>query len=119
LYNNVIERINAAYDILLTETDVDAVLKDTPNDCAEPLKQLIHEQAQTFVNNLFSKLRERMIDLRSGKTVFVGGGAILLRKQIESSGKVAAPVFVDNIAANAEGYLSLYRSTTKAGGGNG
>ena len=63
--------------------------------------RIVQEQAQQFINDLFGKLRERMIDLRSGKAVFVGGGSILLKKQIEASGKVGAPIFVDEISANS------------------
>ena len=59
---------------------------------------------------LFGKLRERMIDLRSGKAVFVGGGSILLKKQIEASGKVSAPIFVDEISANTQGYELLFKA---------
>ena len=40
---------------------------------------------------------------------FVGGGAILLRRQIEESGKVGTPLFVTNINANAAGFEYLYR----------
>ena len=64
-----------------------------------------------FISDLFGKLRERAIDLRSGKTVFVGGGSILLRKQIETSGKVISPVFVDMISANVKGYELLYKAS--------
>ena len=53
--------------------------------------------------------RERMLDLRYCTVVFVGGGAILLRRQIEASGKVGKPLFVSNINANAAGYEYLYR----------
>ena len=52
-----------------------------------------------------------MIDLRSGRTVFVGGGSTLLRKQIEASDKVTTPIFVDEIAANAKGYEMLYKAS--------
>ena len=51
-----------------------------------------------------------MIDLRSGKTVFVGGGSILLKKQIEVSGKVGAPTFVDEISANTKGCELLFKA---------
>lgn len=49
------------------------------------------------------------------KVVFVGGGAILLRRQIEESGKVGTPLFVTNINANAAGFEYLYRLETVAG----
>ena len=43
------------------------------------------------------------------RVIAVGGGAILLRRQIEASGKVGKPLFVSNINANAAGYEYLYR----------
>lgn len=38
-----------------------------------------------------------------------GGGAILLRKQIEASGKRGDALFVEEINANAKGYEFLYQ----------
>ena len=74
------------------------------------ITRIVQEQAQQFINDLFGKLRERMIDLRSGKAVFVGGGSILLKKQIEASGKVSTPIFVDEISANTKGYELLFKA---------
>ena len=59
---------------------------------------------------LFGKLRERLIDLRVGKTIFIGGGSILLRKYIESSNKISACIIIEDIAANEKGYDLLYRA---------
>ena len=70
------------------------------------------EMTQEFISDLFSTLRERMIDLQYCKVVFVGGGAILLKRQIETAGKVGAPFFVPKINANADGYEYLYRIET-------
>lgn len=50
-----------------------------------------------------------MIELKSGKVVFLGGGAKLLRRQIEVSGKIRQATFVEDINANAKGYEYLYR----------
>ena len=71
---------------------------------------IVHDTARVFVSDLFGKLRERGIDLRSGRAVFVGGGSILLREQIEAFGKVASPIFVDTISAYAKGYEMLYKA---------
>ena len=51
------------------------------------------------------------MELKSGVVVFVGGGAILLRHQIEASGKVGHPIFVEDIRANAKGFELLYQLT--------
>lgn len=96
--------------MLLDESDIDAILQDKETDYNDAVLRIVQEQAQLFVDDLFGKLRERMIDLRSGKTVFVGGGSILLKKQIEASGKVGAPIFVEEISANTKGYELLFKA---------
>ena len=73
------------------------------------VRQLVEQETAAFVSDLFSALRERMIDLRSGQVVFIGGGSILLRRFIEQSGKVRQALFVDDIKANAKGYEILYQ----------
>ena len=113
LYNQVIARVNSDLDVLLDESDIDAILKGEPNNFGGDVRRIINDTAQVFISDLFGKLRERAIDLRSGRTVFVGGGSILLRKQIEASGKVASPIFVDKISANAKGYELLYRASKR------
>ncbi len=72
----------------------------------------MQKMAQCFVNDLTNGLRERMLDLSSGRVVFVGGGAVLLRRQIENSGKVRNALFVEEVSANAKGYEFLYRMET-------
>ena len=47
-----------------------------------------------------------------GEDCWIGGGAILLRRQIEESGKVGTPLFVTRINANAAGFEYLYRLET-------
>lgn len=96
-------------DILLDENDVDIILQGKGESYPDTAVQLVEEGAQQFINDLFSTLRERMLDLRFMKVIFVGGGAILLRRQIETSGKVGNPLFVNDINANAKGYEYLYQ----------
>ena len=115
LYNQITARVNSDLDMLLDESDIDAILKCEPNNFNVDVRGVVTGAAQTFVSDLVGKLRERSIDLRSSKAVFVGGGSILLRKQIEASRKIASPIFVSNISANAKGYEILYRSSKTRG----
>lgn len=100
LYNGIRSRVNSVFDILLDETDIDAVLQGKQNEYNDEVISLVNEQASAFIADMFAKLRERMIDLRTGKAVFVGGGSVLLRKQIENSDRVN----------NRCGYMAYYRS---------
>lgn len=109
LYNQVKSRVNAELDVLLEESEIDAILLGRKEHVSSQVAGMVERQAQVFVNDLFSTLRERGLELKSGVVVFLGGGSILLRRQIEASGKVAHPLFVDDIRANAKGFELLYR----------
>lgn len=109
LYNRIRSKANAELDILLDENDVDTILRGRGEGYPEAAVNLVERQAGQFVSDLFGTLRERMLDLRFMKVVFVGGGSILLRRQIEASGKVGTPLFVNEISANAKGYEYLYQ----------
>jgi plasmid segregation protein ParM len=111
LYNAIKSRVNSDLDMLLDESDIDVILKEEPHEYNDGVKRIVNEKAQIFISDLFGKLRERSIDLRSGKVVFVGGGSILLKKQIEKSGKVLSPIFIDKISANTKGYDLLYKAS--------
>ena len=95
--------------MLLDEEEVDQILQGKVDGMEKKVAERVEWGAQEFVNDLLSGLRERMLELKSGKVIFTGGGAILLRRQIEASGKVGESVFVEDINANAKGYDLLYR----------
>lgn len=112
LYNRIRTKVNSEFNVLLEEPDIDAILKGQGEAYSPVISSLVMRLAQDFVNDLFSSLRERMLDVSAGIVVFVGGGAILLRNQIEVSGKVGEVIFVNEINANAQGYEFLYKAET-------
>lgn len=109
LYNRIESKVRAEQDILLTEREIDAVLFGSGVQLPAGVAPVVERLAQEFIADLLSALRERQLELKSGPVIFVGGGSILLRKQIQKSGKVANPLFVEDIRANAKGYEMLYR----------
>ena len=113
MYNQVKSKVNAELDVLLGESEIDAVLTGREAHVSLEVVAMVERQAQAFVNDLFSTLRERGLELKSGVVVLVGGGAILLRHQIEASGKIGNPMFVEDIRANVKGFELLYRLTAE------
>ncbi len=112
LYNRICTKVNSEFNRLLQETDIDAILKGQGATYPPRVVLLVEQMAQDFVNDLLNRLREQMLDLSSGVVVFVGGGTILLRRQIEASAKIGKAIFVEDINANARGYELLYQSET-------
>lgn len=111
LYNSIRSKVNSDFDILLDESDIDSILLHEAHGFPSDIVAMVHRMAENFVEQLFGRLRERMIDLRVGKTIFIGGGSILLRQYIESSRKLAGAIIIEDIAANAKGYDILYRAS--------
>lgn len=109
LYNRIESKVRAEQDILLTEREIDAILLGDKVQVPFGVADVVERLAQEFIADLLSALRERQLELKSGPVIFVGGGSILLRKQIQRSGKVTNPLFVEDIRANAKGYEMLYK----------
>lgn len=110
LYNKIISKVNAEQDLLLDEAEIDAILLKQKAPPTPDVARIVERQAQDFVNDLFSTLRERGLELKTGKVVFVGGGSILLRRHILASGKIGSALFVEDVRANAKGYELLYQA---------
>ena len=112
MYNQVISGVNSEYDILLEECDVDSILKGNTEFYESAVVKMTEGIAQDFVTDLLSSIRERGIDTRSTYTVFIGGGAALLKKLIEKSDRLGKYMFIEDICANAKGYDKLYQMMT-------
>lgn len=109
LYNKISSKVRSAQDILLSEDEIDAILLGQSVQGLQDVVPVVERCAQEFVSDLLSALRERQLELRTAPVIFVGGGSILLKRHIQRSGKVAHPLFVEDIRANVKGYETLYR----------
>jgi len=117
LYNAIASKCNSQFARILEDCDIDEVIKNDPATMLPgEVQELIRTMANDFLNEFYNFLREHAIDVKTSKCVFAGGGSVLLRSLIERSGKVAFPIFIDNIHANAIGYQLLHQSEVSANG---
>ena len=113
LYNDVASRINSEKDILLDDTDIDRIIRGERTDYDGEVLRIVGVMTKTFVDDILGTLRERGLDLKTSCVVFIGGGAMLLKKYLESSDKIGRSIFVEDICANAKGYGLLYQIQRK------
>ena len=109
LYNRIIARIRADYDVLLEEADIDSIIQGNTGFYGAKVVNAVLQEAGAYVTDLLSSLRERGIDLKSTLFIFLGGGSILLKELIKNSGLISHVQFIDDIHANAKGYDYLYQ----------
>jgi plasmid segregation protein ParM len=96
--------------MLLEKSDIDAIIMEANHSFSSAVQAIVHKMSAAFVDNLAGMLRERGIDPRVGKTVFIGGGSILLKRYICSCQKVGKHIFIEDLKANVKGYELMYRS---------
>lgn len=108
MFNDIISQINSEYDMLLEEADIESIIKGRKEYYEEQVVRLVEQKVQDFVTDLLNGIRERGIDTKSAYTVFIGGGAVLLRRFLEKSERLGRYLFIEDLRANAKGYDFLY-----------
>ena len=116
LYNSIASKCNSQYARILEECEIDEVIRNQSTVLPGEVQQLIRSMTADFLAEFYNFLRERGIDVSTSKCVFAGGGSLLLRGMIERGNKVAFPIFIEDIHANAIGYEVLYQSEVASSG---
>ena len=111
MYNDIISSINSEYDMLLEESDIDSIIKGKAQYYDNDVVRIVHVMVQNFVTDLLNSIRERGIDTKSTYTVFIGGGAALLKSFLSKADRLGKHMFIDDMRANAAGDDILYRLT--------
>lgn len=110
MYNQIISNVNSEYDMLLEDADVDSIIEGKSQYYDDSVVRMAEGMIQDFVTDLLNSIRERGIDTKSSYTVFIGGGAVLLKRFLEKSDRLGKYVFIEDLKANAKGYDLLYRA---------
>ena len=108
LFQTINDRVRAKAKKPIPEKIIECILKRDSAALIERRNQvdLIVTSARIHVSNLISELSQ-YFDLEEDSTIFVGGGSILLKQQILDAGAVKKPSFINNVHANAQGYLKI------------
>ena len=78
-------------------------------------KAIIHAQADLYVQNLLSTITECGLDTRAMPTIFIGGGAALMKRRVSATNGLCRPVILDDVSLNAKGYERLVRQMSGSG----
>ncbi|WP_069649764.1 ParM/StbA family protein [Caloranaerobacter ferrireducens] len=96
-------------DIRISEEQIEETLKENaPIVFDEKIINLIQQKAEQYIEDLLDEIREMGYETKINPMLFIGGGAMLLRKFIEKSNKVGYVEFLDQYA-NCRGYQLLAR----------
>jgi plasmid segregation protein ParM len=100
---------------------IEGILRKDPADLAEYSEkriEMITSAAAAHTERMLDEIAQKNFDLQEDKTVFMGGGSILLEEYIRKSGKVQKPIFIGDVHANAIGYQKLNGNRNDGANGN-
>lgn len=109
MYNEIRSKINSEYDMLLEDGDIDSIINGETAYYDDSVVKRVEKLVQDFVTDLLASIRERGIDTKSTYTIFIGGGALLLKRFLERADRLGKYRFIDDLKANAAGFDILYR----------
>jgi plasmid segregation protein ParM len=113
LCNEITGAISANFGLRTEQDQIEAALLGESTMLHSEAQKLMEDHATAFTDRLLRDLRERDIDLQTTPGVFIGGGGLLLRCYLEASPIVKAPLFVEEVNANALGYMLLAEAALK------
>ena len=114
--DEIAEQVRRALGITLTTAQIESVLRGDASRIGDQAKAIIHAQAEQYVRDLLAAIMESGLDVGAMPTVFLGGGAALLKRYVPPAGALFQPVILDDICLNAKGYERL-AAQMKAHGG--
>lgn len=102
--SNVIQQ---NFGIHLESSDVEQVLMQEATILDEEVIREIQKMAEDWMQRITNKLHAYVPDFRTNPAVFLGGGSLLLKPQIEKSLDFKYIEFIEDVRANAIGYEKL------------
>lgn len=107
LRSEIANSIQQSFGFHLDSSDVEQVLMHEATVLEEKVVDEINRMADDWFSLIVNRLHTHVPDFRTNPAVFLGGGSLLLRSQIESSPDFKYIEFIEDVKANAIGYEKL------------
>lgn len=107
LRSEIANVIQQNFGIHLESSDVEQVLMQEATILDEEVIREIQKMAEDWMQRIINKLHAYVPDFRTNSAVFLGGGSLLLKLQIEKSKDFKYIEFIEDVRANAIGYEKL------------
>lgn len=102
--DEISEQVRQIFGVSMTDAQIESVLRGGAISADDRVRAVIHAQAGQYVRDLLSTIMESGLDVRAMPTIFLGGGAALLKRHVSATDGLCRPLLLDNVSLNAKGY---------------
>ena len=105
--DEISEQVRRMMGVSMTSAQIESVLRGDANSMDDRVKAIIHAQADKYIQNLLAAITESGLDTRAMPTIFLGGGAALMKRRVSPTNALCRPFILDDVSLNAKGYERL------------
>ena len=105
--DEISEQVRQIFGVSMTDAQIESVLRGGAIGADDRVRAVIHAQAGQYVRDLLSTIMESGLDVRAMPTIFLGGGAALLKRHVSATEGLCRPLLLDDVSLNAKGYERL------------
>jgi len=102
----ILEEVRSVTGLSLTTAQIERVMKNLPCILDEKAKEIVEKQGKIYIDKLMRLLMESGFDVTAIPTIFAGGGAALVEKNVNRE-LYAKMEFIKDITANAKAFESV------------
>ena len=105
--DEISEQVRRMMGVSMTSAQIESVLRGDASSMDDRVKAIIHAQADKYIQNLLAAITESGLDTRAMPTIFLGGGAALMKRRVSPTNALCQPFILDDVSLNAKGYERL------------
>ena len=105
--DEIAEQVHRTLGLSMTATQIESVLRGGVSSVDGRAREIIQREAGVYVHHLLFAITESGLDIRAMPTIFLGGGAAIMKRHVQASDGLFQPLILDDVSLNAKGYERL------------
>lgn len=102
--DEIMEQVRRKTGLSVTDVQIERVLGGSSCSMELEAKEIILRHGRLYTERILSSVMEAGFDLRAVPSVFMGGGAAIVKRHVTSQDGLCRQIFLTDVHANASGY---------------
>lgn len=102
--DEIMEQVRRKTGLSVTDVQIECVLGSSSCSMEPEAKEIIRRHGRLYTERILSSVMEAGFDLRAIPSVFMGGGAAIVKRHVTPQDGLCRQIFLTDVHANASGY---------------
>lgn len=111
--DETMEQVRRSTGLSVTDMQIERVLNGNSCSLDQKAKEIIQKNGRSYTERILSAIMEAGFDLRAIPSVFMGGGAAIVKRHVAPQDGLSRAVYLTDVNANAAGYERIVGQMSK------